>query len=94
MADGTNLSTLALSERGSRSHFWAPVSQLAGTTLSAEKSFVTAAGHAESYVVSTRPERADSPIESSLYLVPGSSAGIAVGPAGTGSGSEGTRAPR
>ena len=55
MADGTNLSTLAFSERGSRSHFWAPVSQLAGTMLSAEKSFVTAAGHAESYVVSTRP---------------------------------------
>ena len=89
MADGTNLSTLAFSERGSRSHFWAPVSQLAGTMLSAEKSFVTAAGHAESYVVSTRPERADSPIESSLYLVPSSAAGITVGPAWDGLGLRG-----
>ena len=89
MADGTNLSTLAFSERGSRSHFWAPVSQLAGTMLSAEKSFVTAAGHAESYVVSTRPERADSPIESSLYLVPRSTEGIAVGPAWDGLGLRG-----
>ncbi len=24
LADGSNLSTLAFSERGSRSHFWAP----------------------------------------------------------------------
>ena len=55
LADGSNLSTLALSERGSRSHFWAPVSRLAGTRLSAQKSFVTSAGHADSYVVSTRP---------------------------------------
>jgi alkylation response protein AidB-like acyl-CoA dehydrogenase len=89
MADGTNLSTLAFSERGSRSHFWAPVSQLAGTRLSAEKSFVTAAGHAESYVVSTRPERTDSPIESTLYLVPSSATGIAVGPAWDGLGLRG-----
>ena len=28
--DGSNLSTLAFSERGSRSHFWAPVCQIAG----------------------------------------------------------------
>src|SRR5204862_2243105 len=54
MADGTNLSTLAFSKRGSRSHFWAPVSQLAGEALVAQKSFVTSAGHADSYVVSTR----------------------------------------
>ena len=47
MADGSNLSTLAFSERGSRSHFWAPVSQLAGSRLSAQKSFVTSAGHAD-----------------------------------------------
>ena len=56
MADGSNLSTLAFSERGSRSHFWAPVSQLEGSRLSAQKSFVTTAGQADSYVVSTRPD--------------------------------------
>ena len=89
MADGTNLSTLAFSERGSRSHFWAPVSRLAGSLLSAEKSFVTSAGHAESYVVSTRPERTDSPIESSLYLVPSSATSITVGPAWDGLGLRG-----
>ena len=89
MADGTNLSTLAFSERGSRSHFWAPVSQQAGTKLFAEKSFVTASGHADSYVVSTRPERADSPLESTLYLVPSSTAGITAGPAWDGLGLRG-----
>ena len=47
LADGSNLSTLAFSEQGSRSHFWAPVSKLAGSHLSAQKSFVTSAGHAE-----------------------------------------------
>ena len=76
MADGSNLSTLAFSERGSRSHFWAPVSQLAGSRLSAQKSFVTSAGHANSYVVATRSADAETPTDSSLYLVPASTAGI------------------
>ncbi|MGH2640539.1 MAG: acyl-CoA dehydrogenase family protein [Actinomycetota bacterium] len=76
MADGSNLSTLAFSERGSRSHFWAPVSQLAGSRLSAQKSFVTSAGHADSYVVATRSADAASPTDSSLYLVPASTPGI------------------
>ena len=58
MADGTNCSTLAFSERGSRSHFWAPVSQhrRRRSIDRREKSFVTSAGHADSYVVSTRPD--------------------------------------
>ncbi|HEY6566869.1 MAG TPA: acyl-CoA dehydrogenase family protein [Actinomycetota bacterium] len=77
---GTGLSTLAFSERGSRSHFWAPVSQIAGTNgdarLSALKSWVTSAGHADTYVVSTRPAGTESPIESSLYLVDASTTGI------------------
>jgi alkylation response protein AidB-like acyl-CoA dehydrogenase len=79
MADGANLSTLAFSERGSRSHFWAPVSRLDGSRLEAQKSFVTSAGHADSYVLSTRPEDAESPIESSLYLVPATTEGIETG---------------
>ena len=57
IADGQHLSTLAFSEVGSRSHFWAPVSRAerdgAGVRISARKSWVTSAGHAQSYVVST-----------------------------------------
>jgi len=83
MADGTELSTLAFSERGSRSHFWAPVSQLSerdgGAFVSADKSFVTSAGHADSYVVSTRPAGTSGAIDSSLYLVPASAEGVGVG---------------
>src|SRR5262245_4930658 len=58
MASGESLGTLAFSEKGSRSHFWAPVSTAAlsddgsAVKLRAEKSFVTSAGHADVYVVS------------------------------------------
>src|SRR5262245_46760163 len=45
---GKHLSTLAFSEKGSRSHFWAPVSQATkngdGFQITADKSFVTSAG--------------------------------------------------
>jgi alkylation response protein AidB-like acyl-CoA dehydrogenase len=78
MADGSNLSTLAFSERGSRSHFWAPVSQIADGRIRAQKSFVTSAGTAGSYVVSTRPAGTESPIESSLYLVGAGTSGVEV----------------
>lgn len=57
MASGKVLGTLAFSEKGSRSHFWAPVSAgvAAGeqVEVKAEKSWVTSAGHADVYVVST-----------------------------------------
>jgi len=89
MADGSNLTTLAFSERGSRSHFWAPVSQLAGSRLSAQKSFVTSAGYADSFVVSTRQAEASTPMDSSLYLVPASVSGIEVGDAWQGLGLRG-----
>src|SRR6202035_4668730 len=53
MAAGKHLTTLAFSEKGSRSQFWAPVSKLAernGTLVtSAQKSWVTSAHHADSY---------------------------------------------
>src|SRR6187399_1639954 len=57
-AAGRHLSTLAFSEKGSRSHFWAPVSRATRSgngalRISAQKSFVTSAGHADGYVVST-----------------------------------------
>lgn len=57
MASGQRLGTLAFSEAGSRSHFWAPVSKAvrnAGSIrLEAPKSWVTSAGLADVYVVST-----------------------------------------
>jgi len=72
-AKGSHLSTLAFSERGSRSHFWAPVSRAVsangGAQISAQKSFVTSAGNADGYVVSTLDANARTPIESTIYLV-------------------------
>ena len=82
LADGTRLATLAFSERGSRSHFWAPVSaaeQTAnGVELNAEKSWVTSAGFADVYVVSTQSVEAQSPSESDLYVVMGDNPGAVV----------------
>src|SRR5262245_30320566 len=82
-AAGRHLSTLAFSEKGSRGHFWAPVSRAAAsgngaTHISAQKSFVTSAGHADSYVVSTLSTAATTPIESSIYLVLKDDAGVTV----------------
>ena len=56
-AAGKHLSTLAFSEKGSRSHFWAPVSKVeacdGGFSLSAEKSWVTSAGYVDGIVSSS-----------------------------------------
>jgi alkylation response protein AidB-like acyl-CoA dehydrogenase len=56
-AAGKHLSTLAFSEKGSRSQFWAPVGRLVkdgagGFTLNSEKSWVTSAGIADGMAVS------------------------------------------
>ena len=83
-AGGRHLSTLAFSEKGSRSHFWAPVSRASvnggggAVRVSAAKSFVTSAGHADGYVVSTLATNATSPVESTIYLVRGGDTGISV----------------
>lgn len=82
IAAGRHLTTLAFSEKGSRSHFWAPVSQAAadGDThrLSAEKSWVTSAGKADSYVVSTRRAAGGEMTASTLYYVPLGAKGLEV----------------
>jgi alkylation response protein AidB-like acyl-CoA dehydrogenase len=79
-ASGRHLSTLAFSEAGSRSHFWAPMSTAAlrdgRVTLNASKSWVTSASKATAYVWSSRP--LDGQGLSTLWLVPASAAGIAV----------------
>lgn len=83
VAEGEHLSTLAWSETGSRSQFWAPVSKPtrngSGVVLHADKSFVTSAGEADGYVVSTQWIDADSPMQSMLYLVLRDDLGIEVG---------------
>jgi alkylation response protein AidB-like acyl-CoA dehydrogenase len=82
IAAGRHLTTLAFSETGSRSQFWAPVSQLAekgeGYETSAAKSWVTAANHADSYVSSAQKPGAASPLESTVYLARTKSAGLRV----------------
>jgi alkylation response protein AidB-like acyl-CoA dehydrogenase len=81
-AEGKHLSTLAWSEKGSRSHFWAPVSQAqkngAGVTVSAHKSWVTSAGEADGYSVSTRWADAEGPMDCMLYMVLQGDAGVSV----------------
>jgi alkylation response protein AidB-like acyl-CoA dehydrogenase len=71
-AKGKHLSTLSLSEKGSRSQFWAPVSKMAakgdGFVTSAAKSWVTSANFADSYVSSAQAPGAQSPLESTIYL--------------------------
>jgi alkylation response protein AidB-like acyl-CoA dehydrogenase len=80
IAAGRHLTTLAFSESGSRSHFWAPMSTAHATGaevgLSADKSWVTSAGEANSYVWSSRPLAADGPM--TLWLVPADAPGIDV----------------
>jgi alkylation response protein AidB-like acyl-CoA dehydrogenase len=82
IAAGRHLSTLAFSEAGSRSHFWAPLSRArrnaAGVHISATKSFVTSAGHAQSYVVSALAPDGAGPTDSTLYLVPAEARGLSV----------------
>ena len=79
-ARGQHLSTLAFSERGSRSHFWAPVSRAVRNdgqvSLSAEKSFVTSAGCANGYVVSTLDADGSTPVASTIYLVLANDRGV------------------
>jgi alkylation response protein AidB-like acyl-CoA dehydrogenase len=80
IAAGRHLSTLAFSEYGSRSHFWAPVSTATSSgndvLLDARKSWVTAAAEADSYVWSSRPLAAPGPM--TLWYVPAGTAGLSV----------------
>jgi alkylation response protein AidB-like acyl-CoA dehydrogenase len=82
IAAGRHLSTLAFSEAGSRSHFWAPISRAHqdgdGVRISAKKSWVTSAGHAQSYVVSALAPEGAAPTDSTLYLVAAGTPGLSV----------------
>lgn len=83
IAAGRHVSTLAFSEAGSRSHFWAPVSRAvglngSGARLSARKSFVTGAGYVHSYVTSALSPAGTGPTDSTLYLVDANAPGVTV----------------
>jgi alkylation response protein AidB-like acyl-CoA dehydrogenase len=78
VARGEHLTTLALSEAGSRSHFWAPLSTATASNgsvrLDAHKSWITSAGEANSYVWSSRPMGTEGVM--TLWLVPAGAAGL------------------
>lgn len=80
VAEGRHLSTLAFSESGSRSHFWAPLGTATAkgdeVVLEASKSWVTAAGAADSYVWTSRPTTGVD--GASLWLVPAGADGLVV----------------
>lgn len=80
IADGTHLTTLAWSETGSRSHFWAPTSTARAdgdqVVLDASKSMVTSAGEADSYVWSSRPMAAEG--LSTLWLLDSHAEGLSI----------------
>lgn len=90
VAQGQALATLAFSEAGSRSHFWAPVStaRLDGdqVVLDARKSWITSANHADLFVWSSRGTGGEG---ASLWLVPRATPGIAVSAAFDGMGLRG-----
>src|SRR5215207_9309241 len=80
IARGEHVTTLAFSEKGSRSHFWAPTGTArqadGGVRLDAQKSWATSAGQADSYVWSSRPLTAEG--ASTIWLVPGNADGLRV----------------
>jgi alkylation response protein AidB-like acyl-CoA dehydrogenase len=82
IATGRHLTTLAFSEAGSRSHFWTPISRARQNSscvrITAKKSWVTSAGHAQSYVVSSLSPEGSGPTDSTLYLVPAGTPGLSV----------------
>lgn len=84
IAAGKHLSTLALSEVGSRSQFWVPLSTATAdgdeVRLNARKSWATSSRHADSYVWSSKP-LAGSEL-STLWLVPRTTPGLRVAEAG------------
>ncbi len=80
IAAGRHLTTLAFSEAGSRSHFWAPVSTAVRNNghvqLDAQKSWATSAGEVDSYVWSSQPVAAEG--ASTIWLVPAKIAGLSI----------------
>jgi alkylation response protein AidB-like acyl-CoA dehydrogenase len=91
---GEHLTTLALSEPGTGSHFWFPETRLdrhqGGYRVRGRKTFVTNGGHADSCVASTVAAEADAPPGMfSCVVVPADADGIAWGEPWSGLGMRG-----
>lgn len=79
IAAGRHITTLAVSEAGSRSHIWAPTGTATqgddGIRLNATKSMITSAGEADSYVWMSRAMQGEG---NSLWLVDSRLPGLSV----------------
>jgi alkylation response protein AidB-like acyl-CoA dehydrogenase len=91
IAAGAHLTTLAFSEPGSRSQFWASLGTATAdggeVRLNGAKSFVTSASRADSYIWSSKPSAGDA--LTTLWLVPRATPGLRVGEAFDGLGLRG-----
>lgn len=97
IARGEHLTTLALSEPGTGSHFYLPQTVFAdlggsGFAVSGTKTFVTNGGHADSYVVSARRPDVDGTDLFSCLVIPADAQGLDWGPGWTGFGMRGNDA--
>jgi alkylation response protein AidB-like acyl-CoA dehydrogenase len=97
IVEGRHLTTLALSEAGTGSHFYLPQARLAHDgddyRLTGEKCFVTNGGHCDSYVVSAVDGSDDAPPgHFSMLLLDGASPGVTWGPPWQGWGMRGNAA--
>jgi len=82
IAAGKHLTTLALTEAGSRSQFWFMTSELKeqgdASLFTSTKRFVTSSEHADSYVTESRRPGAKGPAELSMFLAHRKSQGVKV----------------
>ncbi|MGL6280346.1 MAG: acyl-CoA dehydrogenase family protein, partial [Gaiella sp.] len=82
IAANEHLTTIAFSETGTRSHFWAQASRAVADgdaiVVDADKSWVTSAEHADSYVAAFGAPGADDPLVTELYLVDPATSGISI----------------
>jgi len=78
IARGRHLTSVALSEAGSRSHFWVPMSTATAegdsVRIDAHKGWITSANQADSYVWSSKPLAAEG--LSTLWLMPKDASGL------------------
>lgn len=95
IAQGQHLTTLALSEPGTGSHFYLPQTQLLSLSetefaIKGNKTFVTNGGFADSYVISTVGVEADASIDQfSCVVVEKTASGLELGPPWQGLGMRG-----
>jgi alkylation response protein AidB-like acyl-CoA dehydrogenase len=98
IAEGAHLTTLALSEPGSGSHFYIPQTELKRVSadlfhVTGSKTFVTNGAEADSYVVSVASADPEAPPgEFSCVVIPRGAEGITWGPQWQGAGMRGNAA--